>query len=113
MVLNTSFNENEPVVCRPAEALDCFLRTKMDVIAAHIEAPTALLLEGLTLAAAALWLVSRRGRLVAEVGTGWTRAVGGLGHRRVAQITKAVEQPWRFLAAGSRYVSKPVSGRRR
>jgi carbamoyltransferase len=32
MVLNTSFNENEPVVCRPEEALDCFLRTKMDVI---------------------------------------------------------------------------------
>ena len=30
MVLNTSFNENEPVVCRPHEALDCFLRTKMD-----------------------------------------------------------------------------------
>lgn len=30
MVLNTSFNENEPVVCRPQEALDCFLRTKMD-----------------------------------------------------------------------------------
>jgi carbamoyltransferase len=32
MVLNTSFNENEPVVCEPAEALDCFLRTKMDVL---------------------------------------------------------------------------------
>ena len=32
MVLNTSFNENEPVVCRPVEALDCFLRTKMDVL---------------------------------------------------------------------------------
>jgi carbamoyltransferase len=30
MVLNTSFNENEPVVCRPEEAFDCFLRTKMD-----------------------------------------------------------------------------------
>jgi len=30
--LNTSFNENEPVVCRPQEALDCFLRTKMDVL---------------------------------------------------------------------------------
>ncbi|MEQ2007239.1 MAG: carbamoyltransferase C-terminal domain-containing protein [Limisphaerales bacterium] len=30
MVLNTSFNENEPVVCQPQEALDCFLRTKMD-----------------------------------------------------------------------------------
>ncbi|MEJ6021317.1 carbamoyltransferase family protein [Ramlibacter sp. PS4R-6] len=32
MVLNTSFNENEPVVCTPAQALDCFLRTKMDVL---------------------------------------------------------------------------------
>ena len=29
VVLNTSFNENEPVVCRPEEALDCFLRTRM------------------------------------------------------------------------------------
>lgn len=32
MLLNTSFNENEPVVCRPAEALDCFLRTRMDLL---------------------------------------------------------------------------------
>jgi carbamoyltransferase len=32
MVLNTSFNENEPVVCRPDEAIDCFLRTDMDVL---------------------------------------------------------------------------------
>jgi carbamoyltransferase len=32
MVLNTSFNENEPVVCQPKEALDCFLRTRMDVL---------------------------------------------------------------------------------
>ena len=32
MVLNTSFNENEPVVCRPEEALDCFLRTEMDAL---------------------------------------------------------------------------------
>ncbi len=32
IVLNTSFNENEPVVCRPQEALDCFLRTNMDVL---------------------------------------------------------------------------------
>ncbi len=32
MVLNTSFNENEPVVCRPEEALDCFLRTRMDLL---------------------------------------------------------------------------------
>ena len=32
MLLNTSFNENEPVVCTPEEALACFLRTKMDVL---------------------------------------------------------------------------------
>jgi carbamoyltransferase len=32
MVLNTSFNENEPIVCTPAQALDCFLRTRMDVL---------------------------------------------------------------------------------
>jgi carbamoyltransferase len=32
IVLNTSFNENEPVVNTPAEALDCFLRTKMDLL---------------------------------------------------------------------------------
>ena len=32
MLLNTSFNENEPVVCRPAEALDCFLRSGMDLL---------------------------------------------------------------------------------
>ncbi|MCS5698235.1 carbamoyltransferase [Cyanobium sp. FGCU-52] len=32
MVLNTSFNENEPIVCTPEQALDCFLRTRMDVL---------------------------------------------------------------------------------
>jgi carbamoyltransferase len=32
LVLNTSFNENEPVVCSPQEALNCFLRTKMDLL---------------------------------------------------------------------------------
>ena len=32
VVLNTSFNENEPIVCKPEEALDCFLRTKMDIL---------------------------------------------------------------------------------
>lgn len=32
MVLNTSFNKNEPIVCIPNEALDCFLRTKMDIL---------------------------------------------------------------------------------
>ena len=30
LILNTSFNENEPIVCNPKEAIDCFLRTKMD-----------------------------------------------------------------------------------
>jgi carbamoyltransferase len=30
ILLNTSFNENEPIVCTPEEAIDCFLRTKMD-----------------------------------------------------------------------------------
>lgn len=33
VVLNTSFNENEPIVCTPNEAVDCFMRTKMDAIA--------------------------------------------------------------------------------
>jgi len=32
VVLNTSFNDNEPIVCRPEEALDCFLRTHMDAL---------------------------------------------------------------------------------
>jgi carbamoyltransferase len=32
ILLNTSFNENEPVVCKPEEALNTFLRTKMDVL---------------------------------------------------------------------------------
>jgi carbamoyltransferase len=32
MVLNTSFNDNEPIVCRPEEALDCFRRTQMDAL---------------------------------------------------------------------------------
>ena len=32
VVLNTSFNDNEPIVCRPEEALDCFSRTKMDAL---------------------------------------------------------------------------------
>ena len=32
ILLNTSFNENEPIVLKPAEALDCFLRTHMDVL---------------------------------------------------------------------------------
>ncbi|MGB9235236.1 MAG: carbamoyltransferase C-terminal domain-containing protein [Terriglobales bacterium] len=33
LILNTSFNENEPIVCTPQEAIDCFQRTRMDVLA--------------------------------------------------------------------------------
>jgi carbamoyltransferase len=33
VLLNTSFNENEPIVCTPDEAVDCFRRTRMDVLA--------------------------------------------------------------------------------
>jgi carbamoyltransferase len=32
LVLNTSFNENEPVVCTPQQAIDCFLKTRMDAL---------------------------------------------------------------------------------
>jgi carbamoyltransferase len=32
VVLNTSFNENEPIVCTPEEAIECFTRTKMDAL---------------------------------------------------------------------------------
>jgi carbamoyltransferase len=32
MLLNTSFNESEPIVCAPDEALDCFMRTNMDCL---------------------------------------------------------------------------------
>lgn len=32
VVLNTSFNENEPIVCTPEEAIDCFQRTRMDAL---------------------------------------------------------------------------------
>jgi carbamoyltransferase len=32
ILLNTSFNENEPIVNTPTEALNCFLRTKMDML---------------------------------------------------------------------------------
>jgi carbamoyltransferase len=31
-VVNTSFNDNEPIVCRPEEAIDCFQRTQMDTL---------------------------------------------------------------------------------
>jgi len=33
VLLNTSFNENEPIVCEPQEAIDCFLRTRVDALA--------------------------------------------------------------------------------
>jgi carbamoyltransferase len=33
VILNTSFNENEPIVCEPEQAISCFQRTKMDAIA--------------------------------------------------------------------------------
>jgi carbamoyltransferase len=55
ILLNTSFNENEPIVLRPAEALDCFLRTRMDVlvlgnqvvtkVSAAVDGPTGEILE--------------------------------------------------------------------
>jgi carbamoyltransferase len=32
ILLNTSFNENEPIVNSPQEALDCYLRTQMDML---------------------------------------------------------------------------------
>ncbi|HMX62968.1 MAG TPA: carbamoyltransferase C-terminal domain-containing protein, partial [Candidatus Sumerlaeota bacterium] len=32
LILNTSLNENEPIVCTPEEAIQCFLRTRMDAI---------------------------------------------------------------------------------
>ena len=32
IVLNTSFNENEPIVESPGQAIDCFLRTNMDIL---------------------------------------------------------------------------------
>jgi carbamoyltransferase len=33
LVLNTSFNEHEPIVASPKDALNCYLKTKMDVLA--------------------------------------------------------------------------------
>jgi len=33
VVLNTSLNENEPIVCAPEQAIDCFKRTRMDALA--------------------------------------------------------------------------------
>src|SRR5690606_5041846 len=38
IILNTSLNENEPIVRTPAEAISCFLRTDMDalVLGSHV-----------------------------------------------------------------------------
>jgi carbamoyltransferase len=33
LVLNTSFNENEPIVCTPGDAIECFMSTRMDLLA--------------------------------------------------------------------------------
>ncbi|MBL8012266.1 MAG: carbamoyltransferase [Candidatus Omnitrophica bacterium] len=33
VIINTSFNENEPIVCTPKDAVECFLRTEFDVLA--------------------------------------------------------------------------------
>ena len=32
ILLNTSFNENEPIVCKPEEAINTFIRTEMDAL---------------------------------------------------------------------------------
>jgi carbamoyltransferase len=32
VLLNTSFNENEPICCTPEEAVDTFVRTRMDLL---------------------------------------------------------------------------------
>ncbi|HMH44886.1 MAG TPA: carbamoyltransferase C-terminal domain-containing protein [Pyrinomonadaceae bacterium] len=32
IVLNTSFNENEPIVCTPRDAIDCFLKSRIDAL---------------------------------------------------------------------------------
>jgi carbamoyltransferase len=60
VLLNTSFNENEPIVNTPAQALDCFLRTQMDVL---VMGPF-LLVKGENLRAC------ERRRVFADVGVG-------------------------------------------
>ena len=32
LVINTSFNDNEPIVCTPQDAINCFLRTRIDLL---------------------------------------------------------------------------------
>jgi carbamoyltransferase len=57
VLLNTSFNENEPIVNTPAQAIDCFLRTRMDVLSIGnhllLKSENAHLSEGRSVAAAA------------------------------------------------------------
>lgn len=52
VILNTSFNENEPIVCTPEGAVDCFQRTRMDVLAIGSFVVTKPQREGDTLATA-------------------------------------------------------------
>lgn len=33
LLINTSFNDNEPIVCRPRDAINCFKRTRIDLLA--------------------------------------------------------------------------------
>ena len=55
VLLNTSFNENEPIVHTPQEAIDCFLRTDMDVLVlgSHVLEKRAHVRETVTAATAA------------------------------------------------------------
>ncbi|MBI4707344.1 MAG: carbamoyltransferase, partial [Candidatus Omnitrophica bacterium] len=32
LVINTSFNDNEPIVCTPQDAIDCFIKTHIDML---------------------------------------------------------------------------------
>jgi carbamoyltransferase len=54
VLINTSFNENEPIVDTPAQAIDCFMRTNMDtlVIGPFVAAKSAAVASGERLAAA-------------------------------------------------------------
>jgi carbamoyltransferase-like protein/glutamine amidotransferase-like protein len=52
VILNTSFNEDEPIVCTTEEAIDCFQRTRMDVLAVGSYLVVKPQHDGATLAAA-------------------------------------------------------------
>lgn len=54
VILNTSFNENEPIVCTPEEAIDCFQRTRMDMLAIGSHVVTKTELNGETVLAASV-----------------------------------------------------------